>query len=174
MKIFNNPVLTTSQIHKDSRGYFTELYNFKNKNFKNITFVQDNLSYSKKGILRGLHFQLRNPQLKFITVIYGKIFDVAVDLRNNSKNFGRVYSFEMSFKNKNQLLIPRGFAHGFQCVSEYALIHYKCDNYYFSNDQHGIIENDLSFKIKWPIKKKIISKKDSKLPNFNKHKIYFK
>ena len=169
----NKPLIFSSDIHLDSRGYFSEIYNKKNKNFKKIQFIQDNLSYSSRGVLRGLHYQLLYPQTKLITVIYGKIFDVAVNLKKTSKNFGKVYSFNMTSKRNNQLLIPPYFAHGFQCLSEYALVHYKCDNYYYYEDQYGIIYDDNSFNINWPLKNKIISKKDKKLPFFDKKNKYF-
>ena len=170
---FNKPLIFSSDIHSDSRGYFSEIYNKKNINFKKIQFIQDNLSYSHKGVLRGLHYQLLKPQTKLITVIFGKIFDVAVNLKKTSKDFGKVYSFKMNNKINNQLLIPPYFAHGFQCLSKYALVHYKCDNYYYYEDQHGIIYNDSTLNINWPLNNKIISKKDKKLPFFDKKNIYF-
>ncbi len=169
----DQPILINSNIYEDSRGYFTEVYTSQNIYVKKFKFIQDNISSSKKGVIRGLHFQIKYPQTKFITVIKGKIFDVAVDLRKKSKNFGKVFSYDLSDNKNNQLLIPRGFAHGFQCLSDSAIIHYKCDNYYYSDDQHGIIFEDKTLKIKWPIKTKIISDKDRSLQIFNKNKKYF-
>ena len=169
----DNPLLINTKIYRDLRGFFSEVYTSKNGYLNKYKFVQDNISSSKKGVIRGLHFQSKYPQTKFITVIKGKIFDVAIDLRNKSKNFGKVFSYNLSDKKNNQLIIPRGFAHGFQCLSDYAIIHYKCDNYYYINDQHGISINDETFKIKWPIKTKIVSSKDKALPIFNKDKKYF-
>ena len=119
--MFDNPELINTKIYRDLRGYFTEVYTSKNGYLNKYKFVQDNISSSKKGVIRGLHFQSKYPQTKFITVIKGKIFDVAVDLRNKSKNFEKVFSYNLSDKN-NQLLIPRGSAHGFQCLSDYAII----------------------------------------------------
>lgn len=171
--MIKKPIIFSSNIHKDHRGHFTETYVKKNKNFKNLKFVQDNMSYSKKGVLRGLHYQLNKPQTKFLTVIHGDIFDVVLDLRTKSKNFGKAFYFNMSAKNNNQLLIPIGFAHGFQCVSKTAIVYYKCDDYYYENDQHGIRYDDLSLGIKWPIPKKIISKKDRALSNFDPSLKYF-
>ncbi len=171
---FDNPEIFSSIIHKDDRGYFSEIQNYKNKKVKKFKFIQDNVSYSKKGTLRGLHFQQKHPQTKFITVIHGNIYDVAIDLRSKSKYFGQVFKYKMSSKKNNQLVIPSGFAHGFQCTSEIAIILYKCDESYYPNDQHGINYNDKFFNIKWPISKKIISKKDKALPNFDINKIYYK
>ena len=167
------PTLIQSRLFKDNRGYFSEIYTKKKLINKKYNFVQDNISYSKKGVIRGLHYQFNNPQTKYITVIFGKIFDVAIDLRKKSKHFGKVYSFIMTNQKNNQLIIPVGFAHGFQCLSNFTILHYRCDNYYFSNDQFGIIYDDQFFDIKWPIKKKIISEKDKKLPSFNINENYF-
>ena len=148
-----------------------ETYKKKSSNFN---YVQDNFSYSKKGVIRGLHYQHKYPQTKLLSVIKGKIFDVAVDIRKKSKNFGKVYKYILKDNLNNQLLIPRGFAHGFQCLSSDAIIYYKCDNYYASKDQHGIIFNDKILNIDWPIKKKIfISKKDKKLPNLADNRNFF-
>ena len=164
-KLFNN------NLYKDSRGYFLETYKKKSLNFD---FVQDNFSFSKKGVIRGLHYQFKYPQAKLLTVVKGKIFDVAVDIRKKSKNFGKVYKFILKEKMNNQLLVPRGFAHGFQCISDEAMIYYKCDNYYFPKDQHGIIFNDKTLKINWPIKKNIIvSNKDKQLPYLIENKKIF-
>ena len=165
------PKLYHNNLFKDNRGYFMETYKKKSSNFN---FVQDNLSYSKKGVIRGLHYQYKYPQTKLLSVIKGKIFDVAVDIRKKSKNFGKVYKYILNDNINNQLLIPRGFAHGFQCLSSDVIIYYKCDNFYAAKDQYGIVFNDNILNIDWPIKKNIIiSKKDKKLPNFSEDINFF-
>jgi dTDP-4-dehydrorhamnose 3,5-epimerase len=171
--MLNNPVLLSSKVYKDSRGYFSEVYKSNSRYFNKLRFVQDNISFSKKGVIRGLHFQLKKPQTKFITVIEGKILDVVMDLRSKSKNFGNIYLYRMSYNKNNQILVPRGFAHGFQCLSDSAIIYYKCDNYYYKNDQHGISIDDKNLNIHWPIKKKILSNKDKLFPSFDQNKKYF-
>ena len=172
-KFMIEPILIKSKIYNDDRGYFLEIFKNDNKLLNKFKFIQDNLSYSKKGVVRGVHYQLKKPQTKFITIISGKIYDVCIDLRNKSKNFGKKYVFNMSDNKNNQLLVPKGFAHGFQCLSDFAIIHYKCDNYYDSDDQYGVIFNDNTLNIKWPLKQKKISDKDKNLPLFNKNFKYF-
>jgi len=163
---------TKNNIFYDERGYFIETFK---KKFFNINFIQDNFSLSKKEVIRGLHYQLNKPQTKLLSVLKGKIFDVIVDIRKSSENFGKIYEFYLDHKNDNQVLIPRGFAHGFQCLSAEALIYYKCDNYYYPDDQYGIHYNDKDLKIKWPIKKKIIvSQNDQDLPILSKNLNLFK
>ena len=151
----------------DKRGFFQEQYSYryyKDSILKN-KFVQDNLTFSKKNVLRGLHFQVHKPQAKLISVIYGKIFDVAVDLRPKSKTYLKYFSIILSNKNNKQLFIPKGFAHGFFVLSEFAYVNYKCSDYYDSTDDNGIIWNDKKINIKWPLRNNIpiISKKDKKL-----------
>jgi len=167
------PTLLKSQIHNDDRGYFLETFKENNYLLNKTKFIQDNVSYSKRGVIRGIHYQLNKPQTKFITIIYGKIYDICIDLRNQSSNFGKTYEFNMSDNKNNQLLVPRGFAHGFQCLSDFSIIQYKCDNYYYANDQYGIVFNDETLNIKWPLIKNNISDKDKKLPIFNKNFKYF-
>ena len=167
------PLLFSNKIYYDDRGFFTETY-LKKKKFEKFKFIQDNFSYSVKGVIRGLHYQLRKPQTKLLTVLSGKIYDVVIDIRKKSSNFGKVYTFHLNSKKSNQLFIPKGFAHGFQCLSSSALIFYKCDNYYKPDDQYGINYNDKTIKIKWPIKKNILSKKDKLLPNIKHNKNLFK
>jgi len=150
----------------DKRGNFQELYN-SNKYFKicKMPFVQDNLSRSKKNVLRGLHFQSSFPQAKLVSVIKGKIFDVAVDLRINSKTFGMWHGVVLSEFNKKQLYIPEKFAHGFLVLSNHAEVVYKCTKFYNKNDEATLIWKDKKVNIKWPIKdfsQIIISKKDCK------------
>ena len=166
------PILFCNTLYKDERGYFIE--SFREKNFK-IKFVQDNFSFSKKGVIRGLHYQLKRPKTKLLSVLKEKIFDVIVDVRKKSNKFGKIYTFLLDEKNNNQLLIPRGYAHGFQCLTSTALISYKCDNYYYANDQYGIKYNDKNLNIKWPVKENIVvSKKDQDLPILIKNLNLFK
>ena len=149
----------------DSRGYFFESYNSKNYNKlfrERCNFVQDNISFSKKNVLRGLHFQKKYPQAKLLTVLKGRIIDVVVDIRKNSKSYGKYQKFLLSDKSGNQIYIPKGFAHGFLALSKQVIISYKCSNYYDPNDQNTIIWNDRDLNIDWGIKKPILSKKDKK------------
>lgn len=164
--------LIEPRIFKDSRGYFFESHN-QNK-FKEITglkinWVQDNESKSTYGVLRGLHFQ--SPpmaQAKLVRVIQGKVLDVAVDIRPNSPTFGQHVSMVLSARNKKQLFVPRGFAHGFAVLSKTAIFSYKCDNFYSPEHDGGIKHNDKTLGIDWQIPKseRIISEKDLQLPAF--------
>ncbi len=144
--------LIVPQIFKDDRGYFSETYN--RKSFEelgiNYEFVQDNQSCSVKGVLRGLHFQKQYAQCKLVRVIRGEVFDVAVDLRKNSATFGKWHGEILSAENKNQLLIPEGFAHGFLVLSDVAEFCYKVTDFYHPNDEGGIAWNDPAIAIKWP------------------------
>ena len=151
------------QIFKDKRGFFMETYNRNRYNASgiNTTFVQDNLSYSLKNTLRGLHFQIKHPQAKLIQVISGEIFDVAVDLRSGSATFGKWTGIHLSDENKRQLFIPKGFAHGFCVLSEFALFYYKCSDFYAPEDEGGVIWSDPDIGIEWPVENPIISKKDN-------------
>lgn len=139
-------------IHGDTRGYFMETYNQRDleKNGIDIVFVQDNQSMSTKGVLRGLHFQKDFPQTKLVRVIKGVVFDVVVDLRRNSETYRQWYGIELTEENKKQLLIPRGFAHGFLVLSENAEFCYKCDDFYHPNDEGGMAWNDPEIGIEWP------------------------
>ena len=147
------------------RGYFQETFN--TKNFKSIgigeNFVQDNLSRSKKNVLRGLHFQKNNPQGKLVRCGTGTVFDVVVDIDPSSKNFLKYFSIELSDQNLKMLWVPAGYAHGF-VLSDFADFHYKCTDYYDANDQHGLIWNDKNIGIEWPIIEPIVSEKDLNLP----------
>lgn len=142
----------TPAVHGDTRGYFFESYNLNDMkdNGIDITFVQDNQSMSTKGVLRGLHFQKQYPQTKLVRVIRGSVFDVAVDLRSESRTYGKWYGLELSEDNKKQFLIPRGFAHGFLVLSDTAEFCYKCDDYYHPNDEGGLAWNDPDIGILWP------------------------
>lgn len=167
-----------TKVYGDNRGYFMETYNydaFKEAGLDMI-FQQDNQSTSSKGVLRGLHFQKNHPQGKLVRVIRGTVYDVAVDLRNNSKTFGRYHAVLLDGESKNQFYIPEGFAHGFLVLSQEAEFAYKCTNLYHPEDEGGIIWDDPMLNIDWPTFEGIeltISEKDQWLPRFDKEKIYF-
>jgi len=163
-------VIIEPVIFEDNRGYFMETYNyaeFKTAGIDNI-FVQDNQSKSKKGVLRGLHFQKKYPQAKLIRIISGEVFDVAVDIRRDSPTFGKWIGTILSADNKKQIFIPKGFAHGFLVLSDEAEFFYKCDEFYHPEDEDGIIWNDETLGIKWPeiMCNIIIGEKDSNLGSF--------
>ena len=161
MKIIKTKIkgllILKTNIYEDKRGFFKEVFREKILNKK---FIFDCLSHSKKNILRGLHMQLKKPQAKLITVVHGKILDVVVDLRKNSKTFGKTFKIEMSENSNFSLFIPGGFAHGFLCRSKKCIIYYRCSNYRNKNSEKTLQWNDKKLKIKWPIKKPILSPKD--------------
>lgn len=140
------------QVHGDDRGYFTETYNQRDMEEAglNMKFVQDNQSGSTKGVLRGLHFQKQFPQGKLVRVIKGKVFDVAVDLRSDSKTYGKWFGIELSAENKKQFYISEGFAHGFLVLSDTAEFCYKCTDFYHPGDEGGLAWNDPEIGIEWP------------------------
>jgi len=160
------------KIFKDERGYFFESFN--SKKFQDITqsktnFVQDNESYSTKGVLRGLHYQIGDyAQAKLVRVVKGKVLDVTVDLRKDSETFGEHISVELTEENKKQFFVPKGFAHGFIVLSDTAIFSYKCDNFYNKESEQGIIYNDKDLNIDWqlPESEFIVSEKDTILPTF--------
>jgi dTDP-4-dehydrorhamnose 3,5-epimerase len=160
----------------DTRGYFMETY--KESDFRaaglDYRFVQDNQSSSRKGVLRGLHFQRTFPQAKLVRVLSGEVFDVAVDLRKNSETYGKWFGALLSGENRRQLMIPRGFAHGFIVVSDYAEFAYKCDELYHPEDEGGIMWNDPAIGIEWPeIGNLVLSDKDRKHPTLAESGISF-
>ena len=161
MKIKNVKIsglkIIQTKIFFDKRGFFKEVYknNLIKKNFK-----FDVVSLSKKNVIRGLHIQTKKPQAKVITVVSGKIMDVAVDLRKNSKTFGKYYSLIISDKSDYSFYVPEGFAHGFLCLSDKCIVHYKCSEYRHKESETTLHWSDQTVKIKWPIKKPILSKKD--------------
>ena len=157
-KIKDGPKIIKTIIYKDKRGFLKETFN--NRLFKNKNFPFDIMSYSKKNVLRGLHLQLKKPQSKIITVTHGKIFDVAIDLRKNSKTFGKYVSIVISDTDNFSFFIPEGFAHGFLCLSKKCTVNYKCSNYRNAKSERTLSWNDKNINIKWPIKKPILSKKD--------------
>ena len=151
----------------DARGYFMETYNYNDFKEAGIpeVFVQDNQSASKRGVLRGLHFQIQHPQAKLVRVIRGEVFDVAVDLRKDSPTYGQWHGEILSEENKKQFFVPKNFAHGFLVLSEYAEFCYKCTDFYHPGDEGGIIYNDPPIGIQWPIPEGmelIFSEKDTK------------
>lgn len=170
-------VIIESKKYGDGRGYFKETY--KKSDFYSAglayEFVQDNQSKSKKGVLRGLHYQINHPQAKLVRVLEGSVYDVAVDLRKDSPTYGRYVGVELSAENGRQFMIPRGFAHGFLVLSETAVFAYKCDAEYSPNDEGGIMYNDPDIGIEWPkIDTPILlSEKDQKHPRLKDIKIEF-
>ena len=167
-------------VYGDNRGYFLETYNYND--FKaaglDMVFVQDNHSMSGKGVLRGLHFQYKHPQGKLVRVLRGEIFDVVVDLRKFSPTFSKWYGIILSESKKNMLYIPEGFAHGFLVLSDIAEFAYKCTDFYYPEDEGGIIWNDTDINIEWPLKdinEILLSEKDRKNMRLNviKDKILF-
>lgn len=139
----------------DDRGYFMETYNYNDFAAAGLDckFVQDNQSASKKGVLRGLHFQIHYPQDKLVRVIVGEVFDVAVDLRKDSKTFGKWFGVHLSAENKKQFFVPKGFAHGFIVLSDYAEFCYKVTDFYHPNDEGGLMWNDPTIGVEWPMPK---------------------
>jgi len=157
------------KVFEDSRGYFFEAYNEQtfSEAGASMRFVQDNQSKSSYGVIRGLHYQL-NPhaQTKLVRVLEGRILDVAVDIRKGSPTYGKHFAIELSADNKKQLLVPRGFAHGFSVLSETAIVMYKCDGLYHKESEGGIIYNDPELNIDWKVEagKELVSDKDAILP----------
>ena len=168
-----------TNIYGDNRGYFFESYNKKDffEAGLKMNFVQDNESKSKKGVLRGLHFQTQNTQGKLVRVTQGEVYDVAVDLRKGSPTYGQYEGVVLSEENKRQLYIPEGFAHGFLVLSDTATFVYKCTDFYNHNAEGGILWNDPTLNIDWPIKdinKIILSDKDKLHPTFKEFNSPFK
>ncbi len=164
------------KVFKDNRGYFFESYNREQFERLGLHFqwIQDNQSFSKHGVIRGLHYQLNpNAQTKLVRVLSGKIFDVAVDLRKNSPTFGKWHGEELTAENHYILLIPKGFAHGFSVLSETAVVLYKCDELYVPDAEGGILFNDPALNIDWRINRAVISEKDQALPPFEEARMNF-
>ncbi len=156
---FKDLLMFQNKSFKDNRGYFKELIreNIINKKFPFLV-----MSFSKKNVIRGLHIQTTNPQGKFISVLKGKIFDVSIDLRKNSKTFGKVFKCLLSEKNNKSIFIPPGFAHGFQALENENYVVYSCTKYRNKKSETTIKFDEKEFKIKWPLKKFVISSKDKK------------
>lgn len=170
-----------TKVFEDTRGYFMETYN--SNDFKeaglDMVFVQDNESFSTKGVLRGLHFQHEHTQGKLLRVTKGEVYDVAVDIRKNSKTYGKYYGTILSSENKKQMYIPKFFAHGFLVLSDTAEFIYKCTDYYNPQSEDGILWNDTDIGISWPIENIgieniILSEKDKKLKGIKQTEINFK
>ena len=159
-------VIVNNQSYKDKRGYFKEIL-VEKKIKKRFPFLV--MSYSKKNVIRGLHLQLNNSQGKYISVIKGKIFDVCVDLRKNSKTFGKYFSKIISEKNSKSIFVPPGFAHGFCALDKENYVIYSCTKYRDAKSEITINFNDRKLKIKWPVKKAIVSKKDKSAISFNEY-----
>ena len=157
----NGPKMIKTKIYKDDRGFLKETYRKTVLNNKDFPF--DVMSFSKKNVIRGLHIQIKNPQAKIITVTHGKIFDVAVDLRKNSKSFGKYVSITISDKDDYSFYIPEGFAHGFLCLSKECTVNYKCSNYRDAKHERTLSWDDTNINIKWNIIKPVLSKKDKNL-----------
>ncbi len=178
MEIIREPLpglfVIKPNVYKDERGFFLETW--QHERFKEIgmneEFVQDNWSRSSKDVLRGLHFQLKHPQGKLVSVRRGAIYDVAVDIRKNSETFGQWHGEVLSDENHLQIYIPPGFAHGFSVLSEIVDFNYKCTEYYHPDDEGGILWNDSDLKINWKIELPVISEKDQKLLPFSELKLY--
>lgn len=171
MKVTATPLeglfIIEPKVFGDSRGYFFESFHAERYREAGIhcDFVQDNISRSQKGVLRGLHFQAKRAQDKLVTVIKGEVFDVAVDIRVGSATFGQWYGVMLSDHNHKQFFIPQGFAHGFYVLSEFADFHYKCSDYYAPEFESGIIWNDPELAIDWPLEAEpVLSDKDKKYP----------
>lgn len=153
-------------VYADDRGFFMESWNARRYREHGLPdlFVQDNVSFSKKGVLRGLHFQQPNPQGKLVSVLEGKVFDVAVDLRVGSPTFSRWTSVELSSENKRQFYVPEGFAHGFVVLSDVALVNYKCTALYDASSDNSLRWDDPDLAIAWPVETPVLSPKDAQAP----------
>lgn len=164
------------KVFSDNRGSFYE--SWKNDVYQKAgiqeIFIQDDISYSVKNVIRGLHFQKgEKAQAQLVTILFGKVFDVCVDIRKNSPTFGQHISFELDYKEPLQIYMPPGIAHGFCVISEQAILHYKCTKYYAPNQEGGIIWNDKELKIDWPTDSPIISRKDSENMTFSDYRSSF-
>jgi dTDP-4-dehydrorhamnose 3,5-epimerase len=168
MKVLRCPLegllIIEPKVFGDARGYFLETWNRNRYREAGLDtdFVQDNISFSRRGILRGLHFQNPKPQGKLLQVLQGEVFDVAVDIRRSSSTFGKWHGLMLSAENKRQFYIPPGFAHGFAVVSDTALFHYKCTEFYSPKDEVSIRWDDSDIGIEWPIKEPQLSERDAK------------
>ena len=165
----------TPTVFGDARGYFMETYHYEDYKVAGIPeiFVQDNQSASKKGVLRGLHFQKEFPQDKLVRVLRGEVYDVAVDLREGSATFGKWYGVLLTEENKKQFFIPKNFAHGFLVLSDYAEFAYKCTDFYHANDEGGLAYNDPEIGVEWPIPEGmelLLSEKDQKWGGLSAYK----
>lgn len=163
-------LLLKPTIHRDDRGFFLETYRQEHLQSYGVDahFVQDNLSQSQKGTIRGLHYQIEQPQDKLIMIMQGRILDVAVDLRQDSETFGEHTAVELSADNRHQMFIPKGFAHGFAVLSDQADVYYKCSDYYYPQGERGLFWDDPQLEIDWKVQHPIVSEKDQNQPTLNK------
>ena len=161
-------LLLKPEVYRDQRGFFLETYRDEHLQSAGISvdFVQDNLSKSQQNTVRGLHYQIEQPQDKLIMVMQGHILDVAVDVRPHSPTFGDYTAVELTEENKYQLFIPKGFAHGFSVLSEEALVYYKCSDYYYPDGERGLYWDDPNLDIDWKVDEPIVSEKDQEQPLF--------
>lgn len=171
MKIFKTKlkdcVVIEPTVFGDDRGFFMETFQserYRNEAGIDLPFVQDNLSRSRRGVLRGLHFQKNNPQGKLVSVLHGEVYDVAVDIRPQSLTYGKWEAVTLSFENKKQFWVPPGFAHGFLVLSDFADVAYKCSSFYDPSDEGHILWSDPQLGIPWNITDPLLSDKDSKAP----------
>ncbi|MEX2411816.1 MAG: dTDP-4-dehydrorhamnose 3,5-epimerase [Candidatus Paceibacterota bacterium] len=176
MKLVNEPLpglfVIESKVYSDERGFFLETWHkewYEKIGIKE-EFVQDNWSRSTKGVIRGLHYQMKHAQGKLVSVRRGRIYDIAVDIRPESLTYGKWYGEELSDENHLQLYLPPGFAHGFAVLSEVCDFSYKCTEYYHAGDEGGIIWNDETLNIDWKVENPIVSEKDQFLPAFSSHR----
>ena len=160
-------IIIEPDVYGDDRGFFFESYQREKyiQHDISMALVQDNISFSKRGVLRGLHYQLGNPQGKLVLAVSGEIFDVAVDIRKGSPTFSKWTGVTLSSDNHLQVYIPKGFAHGYCVLSEKAYIIYKCTDYYAPFEERGILWNDTSLNITWPVDEPVISERDRNLPS---------
>jgi len=176
MKVFNTKIkdlkVIQQKTHRDKRGNLRETYIKKIIKWDELIF--DYATTSKKNVLRGFHFQSKYKQAKFVSVLKGRIFDCVIDLRKNSNTFGKSFGIELSDKNCKSLYVPEGFAHAYYTFSKINIIYYKLSNYYHPEYEDGIIWNDRSLKIKWPVKKPVVSSKDKNLLSMIKFKKIYK
>ena len=175
---FEGVYIIEPTVHRDHRGYFVKTYDeeeFKEKGL-DLTFVQDDQSCSSKGVLRGLHFQKKHPQGKLVRVVRGKVFDVGVDLRKNSKTYGKWIGVILSDENKRQFFLPKGFAHGLLALEDNSIFVYKVDEFYYPGDEEGLLYNDEDIGIDWPlneIDEIIMTDKDKSWKSFKELDFYF-
>ena len=161
-------MIVEPEVFGDERGFFLETFNldrYEKALNRRLDFVQDNLSRSRLGVIRGMHLQINQPQAKLVRVVAGEVFDVALDVERNSETFGMWVGEVLSESNHRQLFIPEGYAHGFQVLSDYALFEYKCVGYYAPEDEGGVIWNDPVAGIEWPLMNAVVSLKDRSLPS---------
>lgn len=158
--------LIIPDVFEDDRGYFYEAYRESVLKEAGIShnFVQDNVSKSYRNTIRGLHYQIKNPQAKLVQCLKGSILDVAVDMRKNSPSFGNFVAFKLSEDSKRMLFIPKGFAHGFSVLSDEAIVAYKCSDYYNAEGERGVRWDDPAIRVNWDVEKPLLSEKDRKLP----------